>query len=55
MITLNRRMLAGALAIVATVLFLRGDPAQPRDDDAPAALLPRPTRGGAALDLVLRY
>jgi hypothetical protein len=44
---------AGALAIVATVLFLRGDPAPV--DDAPAALLPRPTEGGAALDLVLRY
>jgi len=44
---------AGGFAILATVLFLRGDPAQPAEDSA--LLVPRPTRHGGAVDLVLRY
>ncbi|MCC6994425.1 MAG: hypothetical protein IT370_07340 [Deltaproteobacteria bacterium] len=55
---------AGGFAILATVLFLRGDPrAEAGDGDGDASaeagrsarLVPSPTRGGASLDLVLTY
>ena len=60
---------AGGFAILATVLFLRGDPRTEADRDAngddddggsadtepSARLIPSPTRGGASLDLVLTY
>jgi len=54
---------AGGFAILATVLFLRGDPRAEVDDEdgasadgeSSARLVPSPTRGGASLELILTY